>query len=163
MKYWFLLLLPLAFLACRKDPMKDVYHENEAKVTLATGVWGTVSFREGNCMPGYNRRSCKEGPVRRTVQAFAATRVSEATKADPILNGFFTSFTTAKIAETVSDSDGFFQLSLPPGTYTLVVVEEGKLYARSYEGSDPDKTIHPVTVGNGPLRRDIVIDYKAAY
>lgn len=136
----YLLAFILVFSACKKESgpapvncnMNQVKNGNIAKVTVNNGIWGTVSFMEGNCMPvaGGPTSTCKECPVKRTVRIYEYTLASQAT-ADGTSTVFFTSFSTQLVAEVQSDDQGFFETSLAPGQYTIVVVENGKLYAPS--------------------------------
>ena len=155
--------LVLLLQACSKPDMETTYKRNENKVTVTSGVWGTVSFREGNCMPGSGSRTCKEYPVRRVVRFYAPTLVSQATNAHPILDGFFSSFSTALVKEIETDNDGFYQAELAPGTYTMVVLEDQDLYARLTNNTPSGMMINPFTLGSEKVNRNFVIDYKAAY
>ncbi len=100
--------------------------ENSAKVTIKNGVWGTVSFMEGNCMPiiGLNT-TCKNCPVRRIVRIYQYTTENQAIKSGII--SFYDSFSTQLIKEVETDDNGFFQTELSAGEYTMVIIENGKL------------------------------------
>ena len=134
--------------------------ESSAAVTISQGVYGLVSFTEGNCMPGIGmNNSCRTCPVKRTVRFYETTNESDAVRTAPA-GSFYNSFKTRLVAETESDLNGFYQLALPPGNYTMVVVEDGKLYASYFDGSG---AINPVSVSSGKKRVDFSITYKAVY
>ncbi|MBD0288797.1 MAG: hypothetical protein ICV79_25740 [Flavisolibacter sp.] len=162
-KYGLLYAVIFVFLSCTKQPVEKAQKENEEKVAITTGVHGTVSFREGNCMPGIGNRTCKEYPVQRKIRIYAYTLLSQATPSMGPVNGFYDAVSTQLIKEVQSDADGFYEAELPAGRYSLIVVENTKLYAREFEGIPPDLGINPFTITSGPLKKDVVIDYKAAY
>ena len=163
MKYLLLLAFSVILLSCRKEGIRKTEKDNEKKVSITTGVWGTVSCREGNCMPGVGPSKCKENPVQRTVRIYAYTLLSQATVSQGD-SRFYDAFSTPLIKETEADSQGFFQAELAPGQYTLTVIENGKLYANQFEGTPSNLAIQPFTVSNGSvLKKNILIDYKAAY
>src|ERR1043166_2065325 len=123
-----LCLLVLAFYSCHKDHqttkagcnMPQIYAANALKVTITTGVWGTVSSMEGNCMPVVQPgvSTCKHCPVKRTGKIYEYTRLADATPSGTS-NIFFDSFNTALITQADTDDDGFFQATLPAGHYTI--------------------------------------------
>lgn len=128
-------------------------------ISITQGVYGLVTFTEGNCMPGMGSSgSCKTCPVKRTVRFYEYTLPQDAVPSG--VAGFYTSFRTRLVAQAESDLTGVFQVSLPQGTYSMVVVEDGKLYAN---GGDGQGGIHPVTVEQGTKRQDFAITYKAVY
>ncbi|WP_144886980.1 hypothetical protein [Lacibacter cauensis] len=97
--------------------------------------------------------------MKRKVQIYNYSLITDAVRS---MNStvFFERLNTKLIAETESDANGFFQVTLQPGTYTMVVVEDGKLYANSGDGQGG---INPFTVVTGIRNVDMRIDYKAVY
>jgi hypothetical protein len=134
--------------------------DNSAKVTITMGIWGTVSFMEGNCMPIVDPASttCKHCPVKRTMRVYAYTNKAQASASG--YGGFYDSFSTQLIKEVETDANGFFQAALPSGQYTLVVVENGKLYANSM---DAQGGLNPFTIENSTKELNLVMTYKAAF
>lgn len=163
-----LILSLLLLTACSKNTqeatpncdIKVAYEGNPAKVTIQKGVWGTVAFMEGNCMPVFDPKSstCKTCPVQRTVRFYEYTLRSQATPQ----NGpsFFDSFTTQLVKEVTSDEQGFFQADLPAGKYTVVVVENGRLYSF---GADSGGGLSPVTVTGSPQNLNLTLTYRAVF
>ena len=158
------------FSSCRKDDLslkekecdiQKVYTDNAARVTITEGIWGTVSSMEGNCMPIVppGNSSCIHCPVKRTVKIYEYTLLSNAT---PSGNStlFFDNFNTHLLAQADTDENGFFQINIAPGTYTIAVVENGKLYANSRDGQGG---LNPVTLTSGKLNANVVMTYKAAF
>lgn len=154
-------------LDCEKHPAVDECSKSagfapvEPKITVSQGIYGTVQFKLGNCMPigGPGVSDCRTCPVKRKIQIYNYSLITDAVRS---LNStvFFERLNTKLIAETESDANGFFQVTLQPGTYTMVVVEDGKLYANSGDGQGG---INPFTVGTGIKSVDMRIDYKAVY
>lgn len=141
--------------ACGKDDkdekagkcdIEKTRRANEAKVTIANGLWGTLGLITGNCMPVIDpaNTSCKSCPVKRTMRIYSYTTLSQASQAQT--GPFFDSFSTTMLKEFKSDSDGFFEITIEPGTYTAVAVEDGKLYAFSFDGQGG---ISPIVVAGG--------------
>lgn len=140
--------------------MQKVYNDNAAKVTIAAGIWGTVAFTEGNCMPAIDPKTttCKTCPVQRVIRIYAYTTINEATPQNR--NGFYDSFSTTLIKEFRTDENGFFQTEIPAGHYTIVAIENGKLYAF---GGDGQGGIGPLTVTSGKQQVNLTFHYKAAF
>ena len=133
----------------------------ETKISVSQGVYGIVHFTQGNCMPtgGPGLTNCRTCPVKRKVRIYSYSLLSDAVRSANSYD-FFERLNTTLIAETESDANGFFQVTLQPGTYTMVVVENGKLYAN---GGDGQGGINPFTVGTGIKNVDMRITYKAVY
>ena len=167
-KLFFIAISSIFIFGCKKQHcerdlcnIEKVYADNETKVTLANGFWGTVSMMEGNCMPMVppTGSSCKHCAVKRTLKVYDYTTLSQATPAGNS-TVFFLSLSTALITQVESDDAGFFQVNLPAGIYTVVVVEDGKLYAPL---GDTNQGLNPVTVSAGAKRFDVVMTYKAVF
>jgi len=141
--------------------IREVASANAKKVTIANGVWGTVSFLEGNCMPMAPACSscCQNCPVQRTVKIYEYTTTGDALGIR-LNSGFFDGFTTKLIAEVESDQNGFFQATVPAGIYSIVVVENGKLYANYF---DDHGGINPFAVVAGRNNINLAITYKAVF
>lgn len=136
-------------------------NSNAAKVTITTGIWGTVSEMEGNCMPTIGPGSnCTHCPIQRKVKVYAYTLNHQANTAAPG-GGFYSSFNTTFIKEVLADAEGFYQIDLPAGKYSVAIVENGLLYANA---GDTHGGINPVEVVNGIITKlDMVMSYKASF
>ncbi|MEZ5034717.1 MAG: hypothetical protein R2796_06990 [Chitinophagaceae bacterium] len=159
------LIISSAFLSCHKESntttqngcdMQQVYADNAKKVTITNGIWGTVALMEGNCMPVVPPTSstCKTCPVKRTIKIYDYTLQSQATP--QISNGLYDSFSTQFIKEVNTDANGFFQVDIPPGHYTIVAVENGKLYAFGFDGQGG---LSPVTFTGGKQNINLTLIY----
>ena len=135
------------------------YSENANRVKTGSGVWGTVAFQEGNCMPTVGTsNTCKTCPVKRTIRIYEYTAPANVNRGTD--SGFFSSINSKLVREVKSDKKGFYQAELPDGQYSVVIEENGKLYAN---GTDEKGGINPVTVKGGMEKLDIIINYKAVY
>lgn len=161
-------LITFIFFSCHKDNttktgcnMQQVYADNAKKVTITNGVWGTVSSMEGNCMPTIppSTNSCKNCPVQRTVKVYQYALLSNAMPSGNS-SAFFDSFNTPLVAQVDTDENGFFQITIPAGHYSIAIVENGKLYANTLDGQGG---LNPFTLSSGTQNVDIVMTYKAAF
>jgi hypothetical protein len=168
MKHLFFTMMMVSLMtACDKNDspavgcdMNQVYTTNATKVTITNGLWGTVSNTEGNCMPMVGPGStCKTCPVQRVVKIYPYTLRSQATVSGSSVV-FFDSFNTTLVAETTADANGFYQVNLPAGTYSVAIVEDGKLYVNSFDGAGG---LNPVTVPSGILKVNLNMTYKAVF
>lgn len=168
MKRLFLAIITISVMAsCDKDDspvvgcdMNQVYTTNATKVTITNGLWGTVSNTEGNCMPMVGPGStCKTCPVQRVVKIYPYTLRSQATVSGSTVV-FFDSFNTTLVAETTADANGFYQVNLPAGTYSVAIVEDGKLYVNSFDSAGG---LNPITIGSGIQKLNLNMTYKAVF
>jgi hypothetical protein len=126
------------------------------QVTITQGIWGNVWFWEGDFMPGSVSGTIT--PVQREVLVYEATRYDSVVFAG---GGFYRAIFTKLVAVTRSNATGFYEVSLPPGKYSLFVVEDSLYYANP---SDNMGHIQPGTVAaNQVTKVQIDIDYRAAY
>jgi len=126
------------------------------------GIIGEVCWVEGNLMPSVDDTTyaarVKGMPVKRKVYIYQATRRDEAVS----VNGVFFKISRSELIGRVkSKSNGKFKVKLPPGKYSLFVMEEEGLFANSFDG---DNYINPVTVhANKYAEVQILVNYKAYY
>ena len=160
------LLCLLVFAGCKKEkkstkpPLCDIAKiktENQAKLTISQGVYGTIELITGDCMPsaGGPPSTCERCPAKRVVQLYEYTNISQAVRstAPPY---YYEHFNTQKLAEVESDEKGFYQIDIAPGKYTLVTIEDGKMYVDVYDQSGG---INPVVIeSNKPLKANLPID-----
>lgn len=160
----------IVFISCHKDKnavtplgcnIQQVYADNAKRVTITNGVWGTVSNVAGDCMPTVPacNSCCRNCPVQRTVKIYQYTLVSDGVTSDPY-KVFFDSFNTQMVAQVDTDDNGFFQVDIPAGHYTIVIVENGKLYANIRDGQGG---LSPFTLSTGTLNTNLFMTYKATF
>ncbi|WP_295771354.1 hypothetical protein [uncultured Mucilaginibacter sp.] len=165
------LCLLLVFASCKKnskradDSAKESEYEkteknNSAKVSVANGVWGTVYKKEGDCMPyfGNGKSTCRQYAIQREVRVYKYTTIDDASPKSPV-NGLYDKFETQLIKTTNADAAGFFEAELPNGKYTVILVEEGKLYVSGWDGKGG---ISPVEVQQNKVKANLVLN-RAVY
>lgn len=123
---------------CRGNP--DLPDRNNSRVLIPQGLWGDVWFWSGDFMPACITGTVK--PVSRQVLVYALTSYDSVVVAGDG-HTFFSEIHTPLIATTWSDFSGFFQVPLPPGTYSIFVREGSLFYANLADGY---RNICPVTV-----------------
>jgi len=148
-----LVIILIAFSQCKSMKSED------------QGVKGTITWLEGNQMPTIKSDdqvtglgvSTKGNPVKRTIKIYPITNLGDA----QLENGLFKSIKGEAIAEVLSNEDGQYSLSLPPGKYSVFIVEEEGLFANQF---DEKGNIEPLYIKKGEwIQKDIVINYKAYF
>ena len=142
-KLFFLALFSALLLnACKSN--EPVVSNLLPEHSIHTGIYGTVIERYGDWMPyvGGYAPDRGERPIVREIYVYEYTMFQE------IEGSHFTLFDIDKmphklVAKTKSISNGFYEMELAPGTYSVFFLEQGKLYAN---GSDGYGGISPVTV-----------------
>ncbi|MCK4632307.1 MAG: carboxypeptidase regulatory-like domain-containing protein [candidate division Zixibacteria bacterium] len=128
--------------------------------SIDQGVYGQVDFWEGNFMPMPYPENPDGGitPVSRTIFFYEKTTFS-----DVVPEGYGTFYSEIKtnlIATTESGTDGRYEISLPPGEYSVFVRENDLYYAN---GSDGEGYIWLVTVPQGETTEFVIEITHAAY
>ena len=104
---------------------------NIKKVSITTGTAGTLLKKEGNCMPTIGgTTTCLSYPVKRTILIYESTDRDDVEGWGPL----YYSVKSKLIAQEETDSDGFFQIALAPGYYSIFISEKNKFYANSSDG-----------------------------
>ncbi len=111
---------------------------NEQKVTIDQGLWGDVWFWSGDFEPAGFGEVCQ---VKRKVLIYELTHIDDVEQVG--YSAFYTSINTNLVATVKSDEDGFFQIELEPGTYSLFVEEDNKFYSNYLSG---EWNINPVEI-----------------
>ena len=154
------LALAAATVGCGDDPSGCKGTQYPARhgdrVSIAQGLWGDVWFWSGDFMP-----VCASGTitgVARPMRIYELTSMDQAVLAR---GPFFRRVSTRLIASVTADRDGFFQVQLPPGRYSLFAQEDSLLYANSFDGLG---NIYPVTVDSARVSETrFDIDYEATH
>lgn len=137
----------------------ELNNHNASKITVTQGAAGTLTYKEGNCMPIIDPKNttCKEYPVKGAIRIYSYTKESDVTR-DTDHN--ITSINTTLIATAATDNDGFYQLSLQPGSYSLIMEYNGKLY--NFMG-DGNSGLHPITITSNTVLKENAQINKAVY
>ncbi|KAA5549254.1 carboxypeptidase regulatory-like domain-containing protein [Adhaeribacter rhizoryzae] len=128
------------------------------------GILGTITVREGNFMPGPDRKD-KMQPVAapagkvapREIYVYELTNLKQVKASGP----FYSEFKTNLVAKVTSGLDGLFRVELKPGKYSVFSKEPNGFFANRLDG---DGNIYPVEVTESRLTLiDFIIDYNASY
>jgi hypothetical protein len=122
-----------------------------------------VWFWKGNFDPSYGCGWGKVRPVERLIliHDIAFWPDDVAISHSPVREGFFTDVHTPAVDSVCSDSEGFFEIALPAGKYSLFVREGSLSHARNWA---PNRAIGLVEVPEAGVHRvQIDITYKAAF
>ena len=96
----------------------DVCNQNREKVTVTQGVWGTLTLMGGNWMPDI-WQSARVYLVSKEIVVYEYTDYKDV---EFVVSPWFISKINSRlIASTTSDEDGFFELELDPGKYSILV------------------------------------------
>lgn len=137
------------FISCNQDePTKlSVEDQNLMKVTIGVGLTGTLKERRGNCMPMLddvqNVVVCSERVIQDTLVIHKLTSwdelIGEAVLYDSVKSPW--------VAEVISDKEGFYEIPLNPGHYSIFILHNGKHFANGGNA----EYVHPVTILEGSL------------
>lgn len=129
---------------------------SSAEVSIDQGIWGDIWFWKGNFMPVSRGQICQ---VQRTVYIYELT-----TREDVVQIGyspFFSTIYTDLKATVQSNTEGFYEVALEPGSYSVFIMEGDNYYSNSY-GSGGE--IFPVEVVEGEVvEAHINITTQAAF
>jgi len=93
---------------------------------------------------------CKYFPVKREVFIYEYTTYKDV-EVSSINSTFYKKINTKLVARTTSDNEGFFEVKLNPGKYSVFAKEERLLYANSFDGVGG---INPITVEISKISED---------
>ena len=137
----------LSLVACERK--NDVETPIESP-TITQGIYGQVKERYGNWQPVLDPNDKNRGyrPIVRDIYVYEYTTVKDFDQsyidclypADKMPNPL--------VATTTSKENGFYQLQLEPGKYSVFMLEEGNMYATR---GDDYGGLNPITIGVGSL------------
>ncbi len=119
------------------------------KTSGREGITGQVRWYEGNLMPtvgdpGYAERA-RGMPVKRTLYFYHAVKGDEVVKATGSAK-FYTKINAPLVKKAKTSGDGTFRVALPPGRYSVLVMENGRFYAAFFDG---EGRLAPIAVREG--------------
>lgn len=152
------------FSGCNNDYSKNNIDElNDSalsyEISIAQGVWGKVEFWEGDHMPGVVgiESSGTITPVSRVIHIYSGTRSDENVSK---LGYFYENLNTELVAVTYSDQNGYYQVELPEGVFSVFIEEDLGLFANRAEGF----IINPVVIEKDTVSLlNIDITYMASF
>lgn len=122
----------------------------EKQPTIVQGVYGYVTTTTGNCMPG-RHATCSTLPTSATVFAHEATPITAIDASGALLEP------RRLIATTRSDSSGYYEIDLPPGSYSLFINSAGRRLCHSFRRHG----MCLVQVPNGTIYHDLNLDFSS--
>lgn len=140
----------------------SIYSCRVTKIEHEQGIVGRVLWLEGNHMPtvseeGGNTTEESSKQVQRRIRVYELTNINSTEFSD----GLFSKVDTNIIAEVESDEEGQFRIGLPPGKYSVFIVEEDGLFASIF---DQHMNVNPVEItADEWMLMTINIDYKSFY
>jgi hypothetical protein len=155
-------------LACDQEPTSTLIPEpNENIIGISQGIYGKILFWEGDFMPMYPEDGTGGYiyPVMRDVCIFEAVLHEDIEWIEvEIPPGGYARLATDVPTELVkvvhSNKNGYFEVELPPGLYSIFVKEAGYFYANLTSGG----YVFPVEVREGKTSEiQFDITYMATY
>ena len=127
-------------------------------LTITEGVYGTVVERYGNWAPIIgSTHELGFRYLQRAVYVYERTNCQDLGDASGWGRLTPDNIPTRLIARTRSSRSGFFQIQIPPGEYSIFILEEGKLY---YHITDGEGGIQPLTVEPGETTEiELILDH----
>lgn len=128
---------------------------NNEKVSINQGLWGDVWFWSGDFMPIGRGEICQ---VKREILIYELTTIEKVEQIG--FTPFYSDINSPLIATTTSGNDGFFQIELPEGMYSVFVKEGDNYYSNLFNSAG----IFPVTIETdavAEIRFDIT--YEATF
>lgn len=144
-----ILAVSLILSSCNEDDSIKLSKEdkNLEKISIQSGLTGTLKEIKGNCMPmlddSGNSSSCIESVVQDTIVIHELTSWNQLVGQEV----FYDSIMSERVATVVSDSEGFYEVNLEQGQYSIFIIHENKYFA-SRGTSDG---VNPVMIGADSL------------
>lgn len=154
--FFFALFAALLLNACKSNE-PDINAPLPAP-SIHTGIYGTVIERYGNWQPELNPNDTTRGerPIVSEIYVY------EYTKSQEVEGALYTHFPIdgmphKLVAKTKSMANGFYEMELKPGSYSVFLLEDGQLYANGFDGYGG---INPVTViADSAIYFPLVLDH----
>lgn len=131
--------------------------------SIQTGIWGTVTWLEGNHQPGSSPNAGAGTPISREVRFFEPLTMADAVEATDRTDAHsvYDSVSGTMVQAVTSDAAGFYEAELPAGTYSVLVEDEGDWFCNSVSG---DGILCAVEVSaDTATQYEIKIDYAASF
>ena len=133
------------------------FQSTDLAVCQRHGIKGTVEWISGDQMPGPDKPESPVMGIQREIWIYEPVFYTN-TNVDGV---FFFEIPTRLVKKVTSKSNGRFKVKLPPGEYSIFVMEEKGLFANSF---DSQNRINCVKVTHGKMTEiSIRVDYEAVY
>ena len=133
-----------------RKPEKIPFDYCSPSVSIKQGLYGCCTYKTGNCMPIVDTNQCKWYAVKRTIYFYEPTREKQTVNAYPTHSTWYTKINTKLIAKTESDDNGCYQISLPAGQYSILILENGRYYCGSWGDG---YLLCPVTIDSNKVKK----------
>ena len=155
-KLLLIVIAALAVVACERKNDAETPVESP---TITQGIYGQVKERYGNWQPVTDPNDKSHGyrSIERGVYVYEYTTINDFDQ--HYLGGTYPADKMPKplVATTTSKANGFYQIQLEPGKYSVFILENGSMYANWGDG---DGGIQPVTIEGGSLLQvNLVLDH----
>ncbi len=152
-----IILAMLSLMACEnKEKKNDVETPIEAP-TITQGIYGQVRERYGNWQP-FRDPDGTWGfrPIVRDIYVYEYTTIKDF---DQLYIGYIypaDKMPKPLVATTTSKENGFYEIQLEPGKYSVFILDNGSMRAN---WDDENGGLQPVTIEEGSLLRfDLLLD-----
>jgi hypothetical protein len=134
------------------------------KNNQSQGITGKIVWLEGNLMPAIGDTTMAQRmagrPVQRTIYIYEPT-VGDETEKTQDAGMFYSKIHTKLVKKVNTDGKGTFRIVLPPGKYSVFVLEEKGFFANIFDG---EGYINPVIVEAGKFTEMVIkVNYMAFY
>lgn len=147
--------------ACCDCPVGTVNTEDCPRSTVTEGVKGIVLWSEGDFMPVITPDSSgRQRPISRELRIYSRLQIDDVVVSDraPTL---LSQINGTLVATATSNSEGFYEVALPPGEYSIFAEDQGEWFCNVYNGRTD---LCPLTVGARTVSTfDIDLNYQATY
>ena len=151
MKQFCILLLACLFV---------VANESCHRVDIESGVYGKVTKRVGNWMPGINDSSAQEYALECEVALFDSINIQDMGESIYRERVAISDVNIHEIARVATDKKGFYQLEVPAGKYSIAVVDRDSLIMKSLNVNNGYGWLAPLILFEGePQEHNIFLDY----
>ena len=133
-----------------KKPEKIPFDYCSNSVSIKQGLYGCCTYKTGNCMPIVDTNQCKWYAVKRTIYFYEPTTEKQTVNAYSTHSTWYTKINTRLIAKTQSDDNGCYQISLPAGKYSILILENGRYYCGSWADNF---LLCPVTIDSNKVKK----------
>lgn len=132
--------------------------KDEISPTINQGIYGKVIERYGNWMPVEDPDPSTKGerPIVTEVYVYECTNISDFENA-PTRNYQIDKMPKPLVEKVRSEKNGFYQVALKEGKYSVFILDGDKLFANSF---DDKGNIRPVTIiKDSVVQFDLLLDH----